>query len=292
MSVRVNNAIIMAAGLSSRFAPLSYEKPKALIRVKGEVLIERQIRQLQSAGIEDISLVVGYRKEDFVYLTEKFGVRLIENPEYSVRNNNSSIKAAKQYLHNTYICSADNYFEKNPFEKEVDEAYYAAVYAQGETKEWCMETDSDGWITNVTVGGADAWYMLGHAFWTEEFSRRFVEILDEIYDRPETAPKFWETIFMENLDRLKMKMRKYPDGFIYEFDSLDELREFDETYQTNSGCATMADAARQLNCPEGEIKGCSPWMDRPGHVAGFRFEAAGKAYSYAYDSGSVQEWNG
>jgi len=45
--LKVNNAIIMAAGTSSRFAPLSYEKPKSLIEVKGEVLIERQIRQLK-----------------------------------------------------------------------------------------------------------------------------------------------------------------------------------------------------------------------------------------------------
>lgn len=39
----VENAIIMAAGLSSRLAPISYEKPKGLLRVRGEVLIERQI---------------------------------------------------------------------------------------------------------------------------------------------------------------------------------------------------------------------------------------------------------
>ena len=47
----VDNAVIMAAGTSSRCAPLSYEMPKALITVKGEVLIERQIRQLQEAGV-------------------------------------------------------------------------------------------------------------------------------------------------------------------------------------------------------------------------------------------------
>ena len=39
MAYKVDNAVIMAAGTSSRFAPLSYEYPKALIRVKGEVLI-------------------------------------------------------------------------------------------------------------------------------------------------------------------------------------------------------------------------------------------------------------
>ena len=38
--MKVDNAIIMAAGTSSRFAPLSYERPKALIEVKGEILIE------------------------------------------------------------------------------------------------------------------------------------------------------------------------------------------------------------------------------------------------------------
>ena len=41
----------MAAGTSSRFAPLSYETHKSLLTVRGEVLIERQIRQLQEAGV-------------------------------------------------------------------------------------------------------------------------------------------------------------------------------------------------------------------------------------------------
>lgn len=38
---RVDNAVIMAAGLSSRFAPISYERPKGVLKVRGEVLIER-----------------------------------------------------------------------------------------------------------------------------------------------------------------------------------------------------------------------------------------------------------
>ena len=68
---RVDNAIIMAAGMSTRFAPISYEKPKGLLNVRGEVLIERQIRQLHEAGITDIAVVVGYKKELFFYLEQK-----------------------------------------------------------------------------------------------------------------------------------------------------------------------------------------------------------------------------
>lgn len=121
MSYKVDNAIIMAAGASSRFAPLSYEMPKALIPVRGEVLIEREIRQLKEAGVPEIILVVGYRKEQFAYLADKFGVKIIENPDYNIRNNNSTIHAVREYLGNTYICSSDNYFTQNPFEAEVSE---------------------------------------------------------------------------------------------------------------------------------------------------------------------------
>ena len=99
------NAIIMAAGMSTRFVPLSLEIPKALLKVKGEVLIERQICQLKEAGIEEIVIVVGYMKEQFQYLTERYGVILIENPVYHSRNNHSTLYVAREYLKDTFICS-------------------------------------------------------------------------------------------------------------------------------------------------------------------------------------------
>ncbi len=103
---KVDNAVIMAAGLSSRFAPISYEKPKGVLRVRGEVLIERQIRQLREAGIDDITVVVGYKKEEFFYLEDLFGVRIVINHEYATRNNNSTIRCVQHLLGNTYICSS------------------------------------------------------------------------------------------------------------------------------------------------------------------------------------------
>ena len=104
---RVDNAIIMAAGTSSRFAPLSYENHKSLLTVRGEVLIERQIRQIKEAGIDNIVLVTGYMKERFEYLKGKFGISLVENTEFCRRNNHSSIYAVRHLLGNSYICSSD-----------------------------------------------------------------------------------------------------------------------------------------------------------------------------------------
>ena len=107
----IENAIILAAGMSTRFVPLSFEKPKGLLKVKGQVLIERQILQLREKGIDEIIIVVGYMKEQFKYLIDKFGVILIETKEYEKKNNHSSIYAARKYLKNSIITSSDLYFK-------------------------------------------------------------------------------------------------------------------------------------------------------------------------------------
>ena len=286
---KVDNAVIMAAGTSSRFAPLSYELPKSLITVKGEVLIERQIRQLKEAGIDDITIVAGYKKEMFQYLEEKEGVKIVENKEYLVRNNNSSINAVKDILRNTYICSSDNYFSVNPFEKEIDDSYYAAVYADGHTNEWCLEEDEEGYINDVVIGGEDKWYMMGHTFWNQDFSRRFIEILEEIYDRPETADKLWESIYMDNLDTLKMRIRKYGADEIYEFDTLDELREFDTTYVDDTRSEILKKISAELNCRESEMINLKAVKDFDNAASGFTFDLNEKKYRYNYNTEKLED---
>ena len=84
---RVNNAVILAAGASTRFIPLSLEQPKGLFEVKGERLIERQIKQLLDAGIRNITIVLGYKKEMFYYLEDKYGVRFVINDTFNIKNN-------------------------------------------------------------------------------------------------------------------------------------------------------------------------------------------------------------
>ena len=244
---RVDNAVIMAAGLSQRFAPISYEKPKGLLRVRGEVLIERQIRQLQAVGIEDILVVVGYKKEYFFYLAQKYGVTIVVNEEYSTRNNNGSLWRVKDQLANTFICSSDNYFTENPFEAYVFEAYYSTQFVEGETDEWCVETSPSGRITAVEIGGSDAWIMLGHAFFDRQFSRSFCEILEEVYGHPDTVGKLWEEILVDHIRLLPMTARRYPADEIHEFDSLDELVGFDPSFIENVDSEIFDNIVRVLD---------------------------------------------
>ena len=56
--------------------------------------------------------------------------------------------------------------------------------------------------------------MLGHVFWSQEFSKKFLSILENEYNNPETADKLWESIYIEHIAELQMKIRKYPsDSF-------------------------------------------------------------------------------
>lgn len=283
----------MAAGTSSRFAPLSYETHKSLLTVRGEVLIERQIRQIRDAGIDSVVLVGGYMKERFAYLREKFGVTIIDNPEYTCRNNHSSIYAARHLLGNSYICSSDNYFSRNPFESCVDDAYYAALYADGPTSEWCVYEGDDGYIDRVTVGGENAWYMMGHVFWSEPFSRKFVEILEREYDTLEIRDKLWEAVYAAHLDELKLRIRRYDARDIFEFDSLDELRGFDASYIDDTRSQIIRQLAARLGCGEAALtdfharKACGGTQ-----AVGFTFRYQNETYQYDYKNKEMEKING
>ena len=255
---RVTGAVIMAAGLSSRFAPISYERPKGTLKVRGEILVERQIRQLHEAGITNITLVVGYKKEYFFYLADKYGVDIIVNREYSTRNNNGSLWLVKDRLDNTYVCSSDDYFTTNPFEPYVYKAYYSANYVEGPTDEWCIKTGPADRITGATVGGADAWVMLGHVYFDRVFSATFREILERVYDKPETVSKLWESIYLDHIKSFDMVIRRYPDGVIHEFDSVDELRSFDPLFMENVDSEVFDHIADTLGCAKSEIRDFYP----------------------------------
>ena len=277
---KVDNAIIMAAGMSSRFVPLSLEKPKGLLEVRGEVLIERQIRQLQAAGIDDITVVVGYKKEMFFYLAEQFKVKIVVNPDYYRYNNTSTLMLVLPLLKNTYICSSDNYFVDNVFEEYVYHSYYAAVFAEGETNEYCLRHDDDGRITGVDIGGKDAWYMLGHVYFDRNFSERFRQLLQHDYEQmPDVRNQLWEDVYAAHVEELPLYIRKYDADKVKEFDSLEELRSFDAGYLDNLDSAIMDNIASVLQCSKRDIKDIYPIKSGMTNIS-FGFSCQGKKYIY------------
>ena len=272
------NAIILAAGTSSRFVPISFEIPKSLLKVHGEILIERQIKQLQEAGIYDITVVVGYKKELFYYLKDKYNVSIVDNEEYHIYNNTSSLMKVLDKLENTYICSSDNYFTKNVFLEDEEQAYYSAIYINGKTDEYCIQYDEENTITEVIIGGENSYVMLGHVYFDKNFSDSFKEILKNEYKNEETRKKLWEQVYIKHISALKMKIKKYPNGVIFEFDSLEELRKFEPTFLSNT--KIMKEITEYFNCKENELSNFLLKENNENHFS-FFFICQNKKYMYS-----------
>lgn len=288
---KVRNAVIMAAGFASRFAPLSYEKPKGLLTVKGEVMIERQIRQLQEAGITDITVITGYMKEQFFYLEDKCHVKIIVNEDYFKYNNPATLMCAIDRLGNTYICSSDNYFPENVFEPYVYHAYYSGQENPGNTKEYHMYTAPNGRIKKINwCVDKGVCFMIGHVYFSDDFCKDFVPLLkDKFENDPSCRYELWEDLLAKNIKDLEIYLREYPHDAIYEFDTLDELREFDERYFDNADSAILSNISAALFCHEHDITDFTSIKEGITNTS-FKFTCNGEDYVYRHPGRGTEEY--
>ena len=279
---RVDGAVILAAGFGSRFVPLTYERPKGLLKVNGERMIERQIRQLREVGITDITLVVGYLKEAFEYLIDLYGVKLLYNPDFSTMNNISSVYHAASLFagRNMYLLSSDNWMRENLFHTYEPGSWYAAVHVNGETREWVLHYNKKEVITGVEVGGRDADVMYGPVYLSREFSAALLPALKEAYHTPGKEQYYWENVYLDLLAAKKappLSVNLQPDGVIYEFENLEELRAFDVSYRDHSDSKAMALISEVFQVPESAITGIE-CLKAGMTNRSFLFRVKGKAY--------------
>lgn len=108
-------AVILAAGFGMRMVPIGAKKSKGLLVVKKQRLVERIIKQLHEKNINDITIVVGFMKEKYEFLIDKYHVNLVVNSDYGEKNNLFSLLKAKDKLSNCYIVPCDLYSNENPF---------------------------------------------------------------------------------------------------------------------------------------------------------------------------------
>lgn len=279
---KVDNAIILAAGMSTRFVPVSYELPKGLISVKGEVLIERIIKQLHDAGVQEVIVVVGYMMEKFLYLRDKYKVKLVVNNEYSSKNTHSSIYVARDYLKNTYICCSDNYYPENPFHQYEYHAYYCSIFLPGISYvERAFTYDENDLIIDTNKPSHDQWIMYGHAYYDRTFSKNFKPILKSYYGRPGVENMYWENVYAENLDKLPMYIKRVSDDEILEFDSMAELKAYDPDFIKHNKIKVFENICNTLGCEIADINDIEV-IKKGLNNRSFKFSCKGKSYVYRH----------
>lgn len=251
---KVNNAVILAAGASTRFIPLSLEQPKGLYEVRNEKLIERQICQLKQAGINDITLVLGYKKEMFYYLEDKYQVKFIINDSFNIKNNIESLRLAQSIISNTYICVSDDYFMENPFNQFEYRCFFSGSSTSEKTDEMYAITDSNNRITRLEKGLDGGRILLGHCFFDKQFSQKFFEIVNSLTNNGKYDKAFWEWLVKDYLNSFdNIYFKEFSPNTIFEFDYFDDLRKFDTNYLGYSHSDIMRNIKLIFRCDEEDI---------------------------------------
>lgn len=282
LKTRSDSAILLAAGCSSRFVPQGLERPKALSVYRGEVLLARQIEQLRAAGVERIVLVTGYLAEAYEPYIKKYHLEVVYNPHYATHNNLATLWAGIQSgaWGNTYVCSVDNYFATSPFEPYVESPYYACSWSSGPTDEWCVQTDLQGRIQQISIGGNHTPYLFGHARFDRETANRLKPWLEQAQADPECADWYWESVWCQHLSEVPLQARLYPNGWIQEFDRVDEMRQQDPTFDAHNPCPLFEKACADAHLDPASCTQFRP-LKRGDHALadGFQFECEGRVWA-------------
>ncbi len=233
---RVRKAIILAAGFGQRLAPVTLDTPKPLVKVNGVRILDTLLDALVAKSITNITIVRGYKKEQFDQLLEKYPtIKFIDNPEFNLANNISSAIHAIDLIDRCYICEADLYIT-NP--EIINKYEYRTNYLGAkvtETDDWCFKK-RNGNAIGYQMGGTDCYQAFGISYWDGEDSEKLKADLRKVYASRGGKENLWEMVPMRLARKnYKIEIRKCHKSDIIEIDNFIELIAADPSYASYPG---------------------------------------------------------
>lgn len=230
-SVNETRALILAAGLGARLAPITNDRPKSLVSVNGQPILLKQIDNLYRNGICDITVVSGYKADILEKAVhDKYPtIRIIESVDYLTTNNMYSAYLARDAFrnHDFLMMNADVFFDSTIIQALLDcEAPNAIATDIGKYLEESMKVvERDGRIVQISKGikPEDA---LGTSIDVYKFSAKggnvfFNRCVEYIENKREV--KLWSEVALNDiLSEVEFKACSF-NGRWFEIDNHDDL---------------------------------------------------------------------
>lgn len=234
-------AIILAAGMGSRLKALTKDNPKCMVKVNGETLIERVLLQLDKCNLEEIILVLGYKKDVLKEFINNLGIETkisyIDNDIYDKTNNIYSLYMAKEEMlkNDILLLESDLIFDDSILKNlTADSNKNMAVIASYEP--WmdgtCVKLDSENNIIDFVTSKKfdfnntkDLYKTVNVYKFSKEFNKCYIKFL-EAYLSSNGENQYYETVLETMINVLPNELK----GFVlndnqkwYEIDDKQDL---------------------------------------------------------------------
>ena len=273
---RPRQAVILAAGAGMRMVPINREVSKGMLEVRGVPLVERMIGQLKEAGVDNITVVTGYLNQQYEYLIDAFGVRIVLNTQYAEKNNLHSLALAADRLANCYIIPCDLYCEETPFRRY-------------ELFSWYMLNDTPDLSQCVKINRRREIRPLdNHSHYREMLGICYLTEADAAVVRGRLLSMdrerrfdscFWEEALWNGSfarEPALVRARLVKEGTVHEINTYEQLRELDSD-SAHLRSDAMEQICRVLQADESEIRDITV-MKKGMTNRSFLFTCRGKRY--------------
>jgi choline kinase len=236
-----DQVVILAAGIGSRLRPLTLVKPKPLIHVGGEAIIDRQINSFLSNGLKRITVIVGYRAINIIrYLSNKFPypdceINYIYNPIFAKTNTVYSLWLASFYFSSgtTFVANGDLILTHESISKMISCENSCLGLSQHKCglEEVKVEVKND---LVVNIGKAlDPLKVHGEYVGVAKFDKGFGQAYHGALDRTIKMGKinlYYDDVIQSLLSQYNIKTVNLTQDGIMEIDSFEDLEKANKAF--------------------------------------------------------------
>ncbi len=240
MTPKIEQAIILVAGMGARLKPLTEKAPKPLTEVNGTSILSNALKNLYAVGVREVTLVTGYMRGTLMQAAEAAnpGLKLKEvySPDFAETNNMYSLWQAREQLsHDCFLLEGDVFFSSSILplfydnSPDDDKSYWFVDRFSAESNGCMLRTENNGQVGYLEIirdtppqGLENCFKSIGILAVRKQLGVKLVRWLEEDISRGKTGV-YYDLVLQPRLQEAGLHVLNVQGHKWVEIDDVDDL---------------------------------------------------------------------